>query len=75
MSDWIDFDQWKNCARMERPGYVFEVRNAAGDSLFTPCTHPLQTPSDWTSAPVRFRLVPEPEPRHSAPIPGPRQRP
>jgi len=74
MSEWIGFDQWKDCARMERPGFVFEVKNAAGQSLFTPCAYPLQKPWDWTSAPVQFRLVQEAKPRHSAPIPKP-QRP
>jgi len=75
VNDWIDFDQWKNCAQMERPGFIFEVRNEAGESLFTPCTHPLRMPPDWTSAPVHFRLVQEPKPRHSTPAPKPRQRP
>jgi len=75
MNDWIDFDQWNNCARMERPGFIFEVKNAAGQSLFTSCTQPLQTPWDWTSAPVQFRLVPEPRPHHSAPIPKAQRSP
>lgn len=71
MSDWIAFDQWSECRRMERPGYVFEVKNQEGQSLFTTCTVPLQLPADWTSPPVAFRLIEEPKPRHSTPIPRP----
>ena len=74
MTDWIDFDQWKHCAEMARPGYVFEVTNAEGKSMMTPCVIPLQAPWDWTSPPVRFRLVPESKPRHSSPIPASRNR-
>jgi hypothetical protein len=73
MSDWIDFDRWNECVRMERPGFVFEVKNANGQSLFTPCRHPLQTPWDWKSGPVQFRLVKEIKPRHSEPLPKPQQ--
>ncbi len=71
MSDWVDFAQWTACARMERPGFVFEIKNAEGQSLFTPCRHPLQLPFDWKAAPVQFRLVKEMKPRHSSPIPRP----
>ena len=71
MSDWIDFDQWHNCARMERPGFVFEVRNGEGRSLLTPCTVPLQLPFEWRSPPVDFRLVKALKPRRSNPIPKP----
>jgi hypothetical protein len=74
MSDWIPYDRWQECTRMERPGFVFEVRNEEGQSLLTPCTIPLQLPFDWKSPPVRFRLVAEPPPRRSSPIPEP-QRP
>jgi len=74
MSDWVDIQHWTNCASMSSPGYVFEVVNAQGQSLRTPCVQPLQTPWDWTSAPVRFRLVREAPPRRSTPIPGPAQR-
>lgn len=71
MSDWIDFGQWPNCTRMERPGFVFEVRNDEGRSLLTTCTVPLRLPFDWTSPPVRFRLIEAPKPRRSNPIPKP----
>lgn len=69
--DWIDFDRWPECRAMERPGIVFEVENAEGQSLLTPCSVPLELPFDWTSAPTRFRPVEEPKPRHSNPLPPP----
>ncbi|WP_134499747.1 hypothetical protein [Microvirga pakistanensis] len=75
MSDWIAFDRWTECVGLERPGYVFEVRNREGLTLQTACTVPLQLPADWKSAPVSFRLIEEPKPRHSAPIPTPLKRP
>ena len=52
-------------------GIVVEVVNADNQSLFTTCVVPLETPFDWTSAPLRFRASPEPKPRHSSPIPQP----
>jgi len=70
MSEWISYDRWPECARMERPGYVFEMANKEGQSLFTACTVPLQLPFDWKSPPLRFRLVQAPPERHSSPIPG-----
>jgi hypothetical protein len=73
MGEWIDFDRWHECIRMERPGIVFEVSNEEDRRLITRCLAPLEVPFDWDSPPVRFRAVPEPPPRHSAPIPGPRQ--
>jgi hypothetical protein len=39
--------------------------------LLTPCVVPLEVPFDWRSPPLKFRLVAEPEPRHSDPIPAP----
>jgi hypothetical protein len=72
VSEWVDFDRWKDCPHLERLGFIFEIRNAEGQSLFTRCEVPLQLPSSWTSAPVRFRLVEAPKPRHSTPIPKPR---
>jgi hypothetical protein len=73
MSEWIDFERWPDCVRMERPGYVFEVRNGEGRILLTPCTVPLRLPFDWTSPPVRFRLVEEQSPHHSTPVPRPQR--
>ena len=72
MGEWVDFERWKECPQLQRPGYVFEVMNAEGQSLFTACEVPLRLPSGWTSSPVRFRLVEAPKPRHSSPIPRPR---
>lgn len=71
MSEWVSIDQWNKCTQMERPGIMFEVVNAEGQSLLTPCVERLQIPWDWKSAPVQFRVVPAPKPRHSTPIPPP----
>ena len=69
MSEWINFDRWEDCTRMQRPGYVFEVVNRDGQQLLTQCDPGLTTPFDWRSAPVKFRIVKAPPPRHSRPIP------
>ncbi len=74
MSEWFDFQRWTDCAGMSRPGHVFEVTNAQGQSMLTPCVPKLETPWDWTSAPLRFRLVPEAPPRRSSPMPTPSPR-
>ena len=71
MCEWIDFSQWEQCRAMERPGYVFEVVNGEDQRLLTNCTVPLEMPFDWTSSPVKFRLVPEPPLRRSDPLPPP----
>jgi hypothetical protein len=72
MSDWIDISRWPDCAKMERPGIIFEVRNGLGQSLMTPCVVPMPAlPFDWTSPPVMFRAVEAPAPRHSDPMPEP----
>jgi hypothetical protein len=71
MSEWIDFERWPDCPTMQRPGIVFEIVNDANQSMLTECVVPLPIPTDWTSRPVRFRTVPEPEPRRSSPIPEP----
>ena len=74
MSDWIDFRNWKDCGRMERPGTAFEVVNAEGQSIVTRCVEQLQTPADWKSGPLRFRVVALARPRHSDPMPTPSGR-
>ena len=75
MSDWIDIEQWSECVRMERPGIVFELRNAEDLRLFTPCVMPLpQVPFDWQSPPLEFRPVLEAPAQHSSPIPAPAAR-
>jgi hypothetical protein len=74
MSDWVPYDRWPECARLERPGFVFEVTNKEGQSLYTNCTVPLTLPFDWKSPPVRFRLVEAPPIRHSTPLPDQQKR-
>jgi hypothetical protein len=72
MVDWIPMDQWVECARMERPGIVFEVRNAQGQTLLTACLPEMpKAPFDWTAPPIEFRPVPEAPAEHSSPLPGP----
>ena len=72
MVEWIAIDQWERCVEMARPGIIFEIRNADGLSMFTPCMLPLpEGPFDWTSAAIEFRPVPEAPPVHSGPLPEP----
>lgn len=71
MSEWIDFQRWTECVGMERPGMVFEVVNGDLQSLMTHCIVPLETPFDWRSPPLRFRVIVEPTPMHSEPLPKP----
>ena len=74
MGEWISIEQWQECERLARPGIVFEISNAEGKSMFTPCVVPLPpAPFDWKSAPLRFRTVPEAVPERSAPIPPPKR--
>lgn len=74
MSEWMDIVQWTDCSKFARPGIIFEIRNAEGQSLLTPCVTPLpQMPFDWKSPPLMFRAISEPEPRHSTPIPEPKR--
>ena len=73
MSEWLAIAEWQRCVEMARPGIVFEIRNAEGNSLFTPCVTPLPAmPFDWKGPPVEFRPVPESAPLHSTPIPPPK---
>ena len=69
MSEWISFDRWAECARMQRPGYVFEVINSDGQRMLTQCEQKLPMPFDWRSPPARFRIVEAPPPRRSQPLP------
>jgi hypothetical protein len=72
MGEWIAIGQWEKCRELAGPGIVFEISNAEGKTLFTPCVIPLlPVPFDWKSAPVRFRAVAESPPRHSSPLPEP----
>jgi hypothetical protein len=73
MGEWISIAQWHECERMARAGIVFEIRNAEGRSLFSPCVVPLPPmPFDWKQPPVRFRAISEQKPEHSAPLPRPK---
>jgi hypothetical protein len=75
MGEWMAIVQWQDCARLARPGIVFELRNAEGRTMLSPCTvRAPKPPLDWTSPPVEFRAVAEPPAEHSAPIPAPRER-
>lgn len=69
MIEWIDFIHWQDCKAMEKPGYVFEVVNADDQRMLTPCIVPLEVPFDWSTLPIKFRIMPEQQPRHSAPVP------
>ena len=72
MGDWKPIEDWAQCAEMARPGIIFEIRNAEGQSLFTPCVVPLPTmPVNWKSPPKEFRPISEPRPQHSSPMPPP----
>ena len=73
MSEWMAISQWHECERLVRPGILFEIQNAEGLSLFTPCTTTVPPmPFDWKSPPLRFRAVLQERPRHSDPIPEPK---
>lgn len=72
MGEWLAIAEWERCLDMVRPGIVFELRNADGLSMFTPCVTPLPAPPfDWASPAVEFRAVVEPPPQHSSPLPEP----
>ena len=72
LGGWIAIERWADCQHMARSGFVFEIQNGAGQSLFTCCGPLLSQPFDWSAAPVRFRLVRESAPGRSGPIPPPR---
>ena len=72
-ADWMSMEEWARCVELSSPGIVFELRNAEGMSLFTPCVMPPpEAPFDWKLPPHEFRAVPEPAPERSDPIPLPR---
>ena len=71
MVEWLAIEQWQRCVEMARPGIIFEIRNAEGLSLFTPCGALPPPPFDWKSPPLRFRVVAEKPAIHSAPMPTP----
>ena len=72
MGDWKPIEDWAQCAEMAKPGIIFEIRNADGQSLYTPCVVQLPSmPVGWKSPPKEFRSIPEPRPQHSSPMPPP----
>jgi hypothetical protein len=74
MSEWMAIAQWSECDKLAKPGIVFEIRNADGQSMLTPCVQPLPNmPFDWKSPAIRFRAVAEGDPVRSAPIPEPKR--
>ena len=73
MSEWISIAHWQECMSLARPGIIFEIRNAEGQSLFTPCVVPMpKVPFDWKTPAMQFRAVAQPRPEHSTPIPPPK---
>jgi hypothetical protein len=73
VGEWLAIEEWAKCAEMARPGIVFEVRNAEGLTLLTPCTAARPpTPFDWRTPGIEFRAVVEAPPQRSAPLPPPR---
>lgn len=74
MGEWLAIIDWQRCEELARPGIVFEIRNADGLSLFTPCTAELpDVPWDWKTPPLEFRAVAEMPAERSSPIPAPQQ--
>lgn len=72
MSEWMPIERWQECLQLARPGFIFEISNAEGESMFTPCVVPLPpAPFQWKSGPVRFRAIVASPPQHSEPIPRP----
>ena len=65
MAEWISIEKWHECAQMEHPGMVFELRNREGHTLRTRCTAIVPAaPFDWKSGPIEFRLVAGELPQH-----------
>lgn len=72
MSDWLAIAQWNECAKFAQPGIIFELRNAEGQTMLSPCVLPLPpAPASWSSPAVVFRTIPQPKAQHSNPIPTP----
>jgi hypothetical protein len=73
MSDWMAIAQWHECTKMARPGIVFELKNAEGETLLSQCQPEVPaTPFGWKSPPTAFRAVVAPKPQHSEPMPAPK---
>ena len=75
MAEWLAIAHWQECAKLAKPGVVFELRNAEGQVLVTACSERFPAlPYDWKSPPIQFRTVVEAKPEHSAPIQAPRRK-
>ena len=73
MTEWMAIAQWHECAKLARPGIVFELRNAEGLTMLSPCVPKVPAkPFDWKSPPVVFRTIDAPRPRRSTPMPPPK---
>ena len=75
MSEWLAIAQWHDCEKLTRPGIVFELKNAEGQTMLSPCV--AQVPAHLSTGnrpPVMFRAVEAPKPRHSEPMPPPTGR-
>jgi len=44
----MNIDDWQRCLDLQKPGIVFEIRNADGQTMMTRCTV-LAMPCDWKS--------------------------
>ena len=74
MNDWLDISRWSESITMARPGIIFEIQNADGQTMMAQCAIPLPAaPFDWTSPPARFRAVTEAPPARSTPAPTPKR--
>ncbi len=68
---WFKISKWDDCSHLMNKGYIFEIQNAEGQSMFSECVAGVpKAPFDWHSDAVRFRLVKEPKPEHEDPFPG-----
>ena len=48
MSEWMAIAQWHECEKMTRPGIVFELKNAEGQTMLSPCVAQVpQLRSSW----------------------------
>ena len=72
MNEWMAIAQWHECQKMARPGIVFELKNADGQTLLSTCAAEVPAkPFDWKSPPLVFRAVAAPAPQRSTPMPPP----
>jgi hypothetical protein len=74
MTEWMAIAHWPDCRKLEKPGIIFELQNASGQSLFTRCLVDPAVPVDWVHPPIRFRVIVDQPPEHSAPLPAPVHR-